>query len=190
MSGPDVRHKPHPKNKFTAEEDIFLRKLVAQFGENNWQQVARHMEHRNSRQCKERWTNYLSPMVRNTPWKPEEDELLLAKVRELGKRWVRIAKFFPMRTDINIKNRWLVLKRRRGKNTDLPPLIPDLQKVNNRIPSDKPMEWHPLPFRKVPLPLKKVGVIQLPLSPPNSAPQIASEIHHLPSLQAPGRPTS
>ncbi|OHS97696.1 hypothetical protein TRFO_36070 [Tritrichomonas foetus] len=107
--------KAHPKSKFGVDEDMKLRSLVAQFGENNWPQVAANMPNRNTRQCKERWCNYLAPGIRKTPWTTEEDELLLEKVREIGARWVQIAKFFPMRTDISIKNRFLVLERRNKK---------------------------------------------------------------------------
>lgn len=158
MSTPAVQRKPHPKNKFTIEEDIYLRKLVAQFGENNWQQVARHMEKRNPRQCKERWHNYLSPMVRNAPWQPEEDELLLAKVGELGQRWVRIAKFFPMRTDINIKNRYLVLKRRSRKEPEPAPQNPDPGPF--LIGQNRQMQIPPLITKRPPIPPKKLGVIE------------------------------
>lgn len=109
------QHKPHPKSKFTPEEDILLRQLVSQFGENNWNRIAELMPHRNMRQCKERWTNYLSPKVSNDPWTEEEDALLVQKYKEHGAKWVRIALSFPKRTDSNVKNRWLVLSRRSKK---------------------------------------------------------------------------
>ena len=154
METPPPAHRPHPKSKFTVEEDIFLRSLVAQFGENNWQQIARNMPKRNPRQCKERWMNYLSPMVRNTPWTPEEDELLKRKVAELGQKWVRIAKFFPMRTDINIKNRYLVLMRRSRKEAPREPEAkqetPFVEIVSDLMP--------PLFIKRSLLPPKKVGL--------------------------------
>jgi hypothetical protein len=104
--------KPHPKSKFTPEEDAFLRSLVAQFGTDNWQRVAIAMPGRNPRQCKERWYNYLCPLIQNSPWTQAEDDLLRQLVGEHGQKWVRIAKFFPLRTDINIKNRYVLLTRR------------------------------------------------------------------------------
>jgi hypothetical protein len=41
--------------------------------------------------------------------------LLLDRARVCGAKWVHIAAFFPGRTDIQIKNRYLVLSRRRKK---------------------------------------------------------------------------
>lgn len=104
--------KAHPKNKFGAEEDLQLKELVRKYGENNWTQIAQNMPNRNARQCKERWCNYLSPNICKSPWTQDEDNLLLEKYKEIGARWVQIAKFFPQRTDISIKNRYLVLSRR------------------------------------------------------------------------------
>jgi hypothetical protein len=118
-----LTRRPHPKAKFTSEEDILLQKLVFQFGENAWPQVAQHMRNRNSRQCKERWNNYLSPHISTAPWTPEEDVLLQQKIRELGQKWVQIATFFPTRTDVNAKNRFNLLSRR-SKRATRPPRPP------------------------------------------------------------------
>lgn len=106
------QRKPHPKSKFTIEEDNLLKELVSKYGENDWNRISELMPHRNVRQCKERWVNYLSPKVCNDPWTEEEDALLLQKYKELGAKWVRIALSFPNRTDSNVKNRYLVLSRR------------------------------------------------------------------------------
>lgn len=104
--------KSHPKFKFGVDEDLQLKDLVRKYGENNWTQIAQNMPNRNARQCKERWCNYLSPNICKSPWTQDEDNLLLEKYKEIGARWVQIAKFFPQRTDISIKNRYLVLSRR------------------------------------------------------------------------------
>lgn len=116
---PQQQHKPHPKSKFTPEEDNLLKQLVSKFGENDWNRVSELMPHRNVRQCKERWTNYLSPKVCNDPWTEEDDALLLQKYNEYGAKWVRIALCFPNRTDSNVKNRYLVLSRRSKKNDNI-----------------------------------------------------------------------
>lgn len=108
--------KFHPKFKFSAEEDIQLRSLVNQYGINNWQTISQNMANRNPRQCKERWCNYLSPQISKCPWTPDEDALIIQKVKELGSRWVQIAKYFNQRTDTSIKNRWLVLVRKNKRD--------------------------------------------------------------------------
>ena len=64
------------------------------------------MQTRNARQCKDRYTNYLSPQINLNPWSQEEDDLLIKKVNELGNKWVKISKFFIGRSDNSIKNRW------------------------------------------------------------------------------------
>lgn len=110
--------KPHPKVKFTPQEDDLLRNLVQQYGENdNWSIIAKKMtiSYRNQRQCKERWLNYLSPSINNAPFTLEEDEKLEELYSKYGAKWVQIAKYFPSRTDINIRSRWLVLQRRKKK---------------------------------------------------------------------------
>ncbi|OHS98441.1 Myb-like DNA-binding domain containing protein [Tritrichomonas foetus] len=97
------------KHKFTQEEDEKLTQIVNELGDSNWKRIADKMGTRNCRQCRERWKNYLCPSVSKTPWTADEDELLQQKYKELGSQWSIIAKFFPNRTDVNLKNRWVVL---------------------------------------------------------------------------------
>jgi hypothetical protein len=104
--------KPHPRLRFNPSEDVLLMKMVAGLGTGDWHSVARRVPGRNARQCKERWENYLSPSVRNAPWTPEEEELLLQKHSEFGPMWRKIASFFRARTDINVRSRWHLIQRR------------------------------------------------------------------------------
>lgn len=105
--------KPH--SKFSEEEDSRLRELVSEHGENSWIQIASLMPGRNSRQCRERWLNYLTPKLNTNTWTAEEDSLLLEKQKELGTSWVRISKFFEGRTDQMCKNRFFLLQRKLEK---------------------------------------------------------------------------
>ena len=100
------------RKSFSPKEDERLKMLVAKYGTDNWAAIEKEMPGRNVRQCRERYKHYLSPEVSQQPWTQEEDELLLAKVSEIGSKWVAISKFFHNRTDINVKNRWVVLMRR------------------------------------------------------------------------------
>jgi hypothetical protein len=113
----DFEDKPAVKTKkrfaFTPDEDDRLRSLVAKFGLNSWTQIASRFRKRDPRQCRERWFNYLSPDVRATPWTYTEDDLLAAKVAELGRKWNTISTFFAGRTAINVKNHWNYLCKRR-----------------------------------------------------------------------------
>lgn len=109
--------KPHPKTKFTNQEDLQLLELVKKYGTNNWYQISKEMNGRNIRQCRERYRNYLTPEVTNGPWTQEEDDLLFEAFSKYGARWKLIASFFPSRTDINIKSRWQVHFRRYIRQT-------------------------------------------------------------------------
>ena len=131
--------KPHPRVPFSKDEDIKLKELVNNYG-TNWNVISEKMGNRNARQCKERWTNYLSPNVIMKPWTSEEDEFLKSKLAEFGPKWVKISSFFPNRTDIQLKNRWFVLMRKefkhktktgRKKYRNLGELIVKLSKVLN-----------------------------------------------------------
>ena len=113
----EVQRKPHPKVKFTPEEDMKLRKLVEEYGENNWNTISEKMEGRNTRQCRERWRYYLSPDINNDPWTAEEDKLLDQKYMIYGPKWKQIATFFSKRTDINVKSRWHVHMRKAQKKS-------------------------------------------------------------------------
>jgi hypothetical protein len=105
-------HKPHPKTKFSTEEDELLVSVVRQHGSSDWHRAAQFVPGRNARQCRDRWVNYLSPEVGNGPWSPDEEILLIQKHEELGAAWKHIASFFVGRTDINVKSRWLLMQRR------------------------------------------------------------------------------
>lgn len=110
--------RPHPRSGFTHEEDCHLVELVRRYGTNSWVTIASKMEKRNARQCKDRYTSYLSPNINNGPYTKEEDELLEQKYNEIGPKWVKISKFFLNRTDISIKCRWAVLNRKKLKEKE------------------------------------------------------------------------
>ena len=103
------------KAKFTPEEDQMITDLVKKFGDENWALIASMMKGRSTRQCRERYINYLNPTINRAPWTKEEDDLLIEKKSIYGSHWKSIADFFPHRTDINVKNRWLKLQRQNAK---------------------------------------------------------------------------
>ena len=103
--------KKRTNNKFTYEEDRMLRKLVKDYGESAWEEIATQMHGRNPRQCHDRWAYYLSPKINHAPWTDEEDKRLIKAYNELNGKWVQIAKRFKGRNDVQIKNRWNTLKK-------------------------------------------------------------------------------
>jgi hypothetical protein len=104
-----------PRQKFSPEEDERLRELVSVHGEQNWHLISAELGNRRARPCKERWAHYLSPSVMHSAWAPHEDKLLEEKVNELGRRWKVLEAYFPGRTDVNLKNRYNLLTRKRNK---------------------------------------------------------------------------
>jgi hypothetical protein len=95
------------REKFLPEEDARLKELVARFGTNSWEAVAKLMPGRNVRQCRERWKHYICSDSAKIPWTQEEDRILYEKMREMGPKWTKLSAFFPGRTDIQIKTRWM-----------------------------------------------------------------------------------
>jgi hypothetical protein len=114
------RAKPtyRPHSKFSPEEDAQLRELVAEHGANSWRVVAKSMSERNSRQCRERWLNYLNPALNTNAWTPQEDALLEGAHAAIGPRWVYLTTFFPTRTDAMLKNRFQVLQRKQTRGAE------------------------------------------------------------------------
>jgi hypothetical protein len=104
------------RHKFTPEEDEALRRRVAQLGTTDWNAIAQQFPNRTARQCRDRWRNYISPDVVTGRWTQADEEMLLAKVQEIGPRWALIAQHFPGRTDIGIKNHYISITGKRGRN--------------------------------------------------------------------------
>lgn len=133
------RKKPsHKKRRFTVEEDWQLQCLVNVHGEK-WSVIAERMEGRTSRQCRERYKNYLNPSISHEKWTPEEDQC----VREFVSRhpggpinWAAIK--LTGRTPNACKNRWNVHLKKSPTNAtsldsdsftlpdDIPELVCDL----------------------------------------------------------------
>jgi hypothetical protein len=126
--------------KFTKADDLRLRSLVRELGTQDWALVARRMGGgRTTRQCRERWQNYLRPDIKNGPWTKEEEDLLVQKHAEFGPLWRTLRQFFPNRTDIDIKNCWL--RRQRKLRLTVPQADLALPVVAAIVQSESEDEW-------------------------------------------------
>lgn len=76
---------------WTNVEDEILRAAVAKYGMQQWSRVASLLVRKTARQCKARWTEWLSPTVRKTDWTAAEDEKLLHLARIMPNMWRSIA---------------------------------------------------------------------------------------------------
>jgi hypothetical protein len=103
--------KSNQKRKFTRQEDYNIIEIIDSNGNKDWELISTLMTNRNPRQCKERWENYLNPIINQSPWTKEEDEKLINLRNEIGSHWVSISCAFKGRVDIALKNRWKYLEK-------------------------------------------------------------------------------
>ncbi|KAG2498994.1 hypothetical protein HYH03_003180 [Edaphochlamys debaryana] len=106
------RHKVNPnivRDKWTAEEDSVLVKLVGELGVGKWATVARHLPGRTDQQCMGRWRRHLDPQISKDAWSPAEDAKLQSLHEQLGCCWSQIAKVMGNRTPQQCRGRWCIM---------------------------------------------------------------------------------
>lgn len=93
-----------PRRMWLPYEDQLVLKLVERYG-LNWKAIAEDMNNiRTSKQIRDRWNNKLDPSLENAQWTREEQNLLLTLFEEHGKKWCKIAKLMPGRSEGMVKN--------------------------------------------------------------------------------------
>ena len=110
-----AKNETPTKRHFSYAEDCLVRRLVEELGTGQWQAIAKQLENRTARQVRDRWRYYLDPALVHKEWTIQDDKLLISLIQTIGKQWSQLVKFFPGRTDVNLKNHWNKLQRRAKK---------------------------------------------------------------------------
>jgi len=62
-----------PKRAWTSEEDDRLIEIVSEVGPRQWESIAFSLKQRRTgKQCRERWNNQLTPLLKKNLWTSEE----------------------------------------------------------------------------------------------------------------------
>ena len=105
------KEKPkNPKRKIRVlwkpKEDQKLIELVNKHG-FKWTFISKFMRGRSDKQIRDRYINNLKPGIKNNNyWSIEEDEKIVSLCHQYGKKWAKIAKHLPGRSECQIKNRF------------------------------------------------------------------------------------
>ena len=105
-----------PRQCWTEKEDEMLTAYVELYGENKWSEIAKTFPSRDAGQCRQRWLLCLKPGIDHSIWKEEEDNLIMSKFTELGRKWKIIATFLPGRTNLQVHNRYNQHIRKKMEN--------------------------------------------------------------------------
>lgn len=106
---PHISLIKRPKVPFTKKEDQLINYFVNLIGTKKWASIAKFINGRTAKQCRDRYVNYLKPGITNIEWTKKEDDLLIELYNKHGPKWSIINKCFKNRNQISLKNRHIFL---------------------------------------------------------------------------------
>eukprot|EP00457_Paulinella_chromatophora_P002007 gb/GEZN01002010.1/.p1 GENE.gb/GEZN01002010.1/~~gb/GEZN01002010.1/.p1 ORF type:complete len:798 (+),score=178.29 gb/GEZN01002010.1/:59-2452(+) len=72
-------------------EDEILKAAVMKYGKNQWARISSLLVRKSSKQCKQRWYEWLDPSIKKTEWTREEEEKLVHLAKIMPCQWRTIA---------------------------------------------------------------------------------------------------
>lgn len=103
------KSKCGPVSKFSTEEDTLLIQLVNSLPEDSWQEISTHFSGKTPKQCRNRWCNYVNPILKHGDWDTYEELVILQKYEEYGPKWAAISACLPNRSPNDIRYHWIQL---------------------------------------------------------------------------------
>jgi len=110
------------RRHWTRAEDEAISELINKHGMKKWSLIAKKLREdfevsgRSGKQCRERWRNYLDPMLSKSQITLEEEKKIFLGQRKYGNKWSEISKLLPGRRDNVIKNHFYSTLRRQLRN--------------------------------------------------------------------------
>jgi hypothetical protein len=140
---PQAEKQPLVRLTFDHWQDTILIQLMRPYVQRgtqpDWSQIANQLNaatqiNRKPRQCRERWTQYLSPTLRIDPLTPDEEDHLRRLVDLHGNKWKFIAaQYFPDISDQTLKNNWRRLQRAELRKARRIPVLPQTHPVPTAV---------------------------------------------------------
>jgi hypothetical protein len=107
LSHPTVPdHREKRKIRFTKEQDDLIQQLASQEPKLTWAEIASQVPRKSAKQCRERYQHFLAPDLQRDPWTLIDDARLIQWRHFYGTDWASIARYFPGRTNNDVKNRY------------------------------------------------------------------------------------
>lgn len=161
--GVQKRAKKQKRRLWSEDEDRLLRRTVSHVkshcqsrdkstsGRLPWLEIARLIEGRSAKQCRDRWGSIDNHSTRS--WTAEEDNQLLELHTRFSNRWVKIASFFEDRNDNMVKSRFRALNKQ-GLPVATKKIVPESKR---EIASQVAPQQHETKSAPVLGPLQKVA---------------------------------